>query len=96
MDCKQSLLSKSIFLITEIENGILTPIAFLCGMFLAYPLTLIFLHLISEYAQTITYIFSWTAVWITLAFAMGTTFIAAIPGTIYTIKQELATSLREE
>lgn len=86
----------SIFLITEIENGVLTPIAFIGGMFLAFPLTLIFLHLISEYAQTIPYIFSWTAVWITLVFAMGTTFIAAIPGTLFNTNQELATSLREE
>lgn len=86
----------SIFLITEIENSILTPVAFIAGMILSIPISLIFLHLIEDFAQTVPYMFSWTAVWITMVFAIVTIFISAIPGTIYNINQELATSLKDE
>lgn len=86
----------SILQISGIENAILTPVAFLAGMVLAYPLTLIFLGLISEFSQKVPYNFSWQTVWITLLFALGTTLIAVIPGWFHNTKQELASSLREE
>ncbi|MBD3190590.1 MAG: FtsX-like permease family protein [Candidatus Heimdallarchaeota archaeon] len=86
----------SIFLITEIENSVLTPIAFVAGMVLAYPFTHIFLYLIEEHAQPIPYNFSWLTVWVTFLFAIGTTFISVIPGWFSTTKKKLANTLREE
>ncbi|MCK5185134.1 MAG: FtsX-like permease family protein [Candidatus Heimdallarchaeota archaeon] len=86
----------SILQISGIENAILTPVAFLAGMVLSYPITLVFLSLIEDFAQKIPYNFSWQTVWITLLFALGTTLFAVIPGWFHNTKQELANSLREE
>ena len=86
----------SVLQISGIENAVLTPVAFLIGMVLAYPITLVFLGLIEDYAQAIPYVFSWQTVWITLLFALGATLFAVIPGWIHNTRQELASSLREE
>jgi len=88
--------NRSIFFITGIENVVLMPLAFLIGLGLSYPLTLVFLHLIEEFAQKVPYNFSWFAVWITVLFVIGTTLIAILPGWIHNTTQKLANCLREE
>ena len=86
----------SILKISLIENAVLTPVSFLAGMALAYPITQVFLGIIEEYAQTIPYNFSWQTVWVTLVFALGTTLFAVIPGWLKNTKLGLANNLREE
>jgi len=88
--------NNSILQISLIENAILTPVALLFGVALSYPLSLVFLYLIEEFAQKVGFSFTWQTIWVTLLFAIGTTMIAVIPGWITNTRQELANNLREE
>ena len=86
----------SILEISLVENAILTPVALLLGVALSYPLSLVFLYLIEEFAQKVAFSFTWQTIWVTLLFAIGTTLIAVIPGWITNTGQVLANNLREE
>ena len=86
----------AILQISLVENAILMPLALVLGVGLSYPLTMIFLYLIEEFAQKVAFSFTWQTIWVTLLFTIGTTIIAVIPGWIANTRQELASNLREE